>query len=380
MMRHALRWVGAVIGLAVLPVLPAYADAILTVGPGGTANGYDFATISSAVSYADSNGATYYTVEIAPATYVNDFPVVTAAMTLESSPSVTGPVILDATASPTNDKGIITTSASAVISGLTLEGAQISGALGSNAAGIRAQAGTGSLTIQNSTFANNQDGILVDGNSGETVTITGSSFISNGVGSGSYAGYEHAVYVGAVNSLAVSGSLFCGTLAGHDIKSRAASTTVTNNLLYDGAADPALNCPAGSTSYAVDLPNAGNVKLSGNQIIQGSSTGNETMVSYGEEGEVAGYVNRFLSSGDVFTNTLPGTSIGIYNHAANVAAIVNCDTFNNVSAPLVGSGSVSCTSAVSEPGSLSLLAVGLGGLAAAAGLRRRPRRRVARSA
>ncbi len=331
---------------------PAYANAILTVGATGS-----YSTISSAVSYADSHGGTYYTIQIAPNTYVNDFPVVTVPLTLEADPATQGPVILQATVAPSNLKGIITTSASLTAIGMTFEGAAISDLYGANAAGIRAQAGTEILTIKNSIFRNNQDGILIDSYPTEAVTISGSQFIGNGVATGPHAGLEHAVYAGQVKSLSVSGSTFCGTLVGHDIKSRAASATITNNKLFDGAADPALGCAAGSTSYAVDISNGGQTRMSGNDIVQGPATKNYTMVSYGADGTLPGYTNSFTSSKDSFINSLPGTSVGIYNHLSDVTAVVNCDSFSGVSDPTRGPANVSCTAPVPvpEPSSLSLM-------------------------
>ena len=341
----------AAVMLATL-TMPVYANAILTVGASGS-----YSTISNAVSYADSHAGTYYTIQIAPNTYVNDFPVVTVPLTLEASPATQGQVILRATIAPPNRKGIITTSANLTAIGMTFEGAAISDLYGANAAGIRAQAGTDLLTIRNSIFRNNQDGILIDSFPTAIVAISGSQFIGNGVATGPHAGLEHALYAGEVKSLSVSSSTFCGTLVGHDIKSRAASTTVTNNSLFDGASDPALACAAGSTSYAVDISNGGQTLMSGNTIVQGPSTKNYTMVSYGADGTLRGYSNSFSSSHDSFSNSLPGTSVGIYNHLSDVTAVVKCDSFSGVSNPTRGRAIISCTAPmpVPEPSSLSLM-------------------------
>src|SRR4029077_12282840 len=112
-----------------------------------------------------------------------------------------------------------------------------------NGAGIRHEAGN--LTVSNCTFSNNQDGILVNPISGATVTINQSTFSGNGAGDG----YSHGIYVNQVDQFTVSGSTFNGTKVGHDIKSRALSTTVTHTTLDDGV--------NGTASYAVDLPNGG---------------------------------------------------------------------------------------------------------------------------
>jgi hypothetical protein len=83
----------------------------------------------------------------------------------------------------------------------------------------------------------------------------------------------------------VSNSLFCGQLLGHNIKSRALATTVTNSQIYNGQADPGV-CGAGSSSFAIDLPNSGVATISGNQLFQGAASDNQNfiMVMYGEDG------------------------------------------------------------------------------------------------
>jgi len=334
----------------------AEADAILTVG----ASGADYSTISAAVQFADANAGTYYTIQVAAGTYVNDFSVITAAMTIMADPG--GPVILDATQSPTNGKAIITTSASATISGLTFENAAVAD---SNGAGIRDEAGTTSLIIQNDIFINNQEGILAAADSADNISVSGSSFIGNGVDTGGGAcpsgGCDHGIYAGAINSLTVTSSLFCGTLAGHDIKSRAASTTITGNQLYDGAANAALGCPAGSSSYAIDLANGGAATISNNQIIQGPATENSTMVSYGEEG-LTYLDNSLMVSGNSFSNTGVANATAISDPYCVQVQLQN-NSFQGITTPVnPTSCAASVDQAVSEPATLALLGIGFAGL------------------
>jgi hypothetical protein len=177
--------------------------------------------------------------------------------------------------------GRLERTSSLTVKGLTLQGAAISDALGGNGAGIRDQsAGATTLRVENSNFLNNQDGILTGGSGNqETIEIIGSSFIGNGSGTGQ----THALYVGDALSLLVSNSLFCGTLEGHDIKSRAKSTTVQGSTVFDGATGAGC-AAAGSTSYAIEAPNGGVVQILDTDIIQGAATHNTTMVRYGAEG------------------------------------------------------------------------------------------------
>src|SRR5207248_1714503 len=164
----------------------------------------------------------------------------------------------------------------------------IANAFGGNAAGIRDQSKTGrvNLIVRNSMFRENQNGILTGSNPEETITVENSKFIGNGnpTITGPPFCCQHALYVGQARSLMLRNSLFCGQWVGHDIKSRALITSVLSNILYDGAADSRIGCLAGSTSFAIDIPNGGVVRISGNQIIQGKETGNSSLVAYGEEG------------------------------------------------------------------------------------------------
>ena len=255
---------------------------VMSVGPGGQ---YQTIAAAAAAADADSNPGNYYDIRVMPGTYTNDFPYVTRPMTIEVDPnSAGGPVVLNATVALPNQKGIILTVASLTVNGLTFTGAQIDNSLGGNGAGIRDQntAPGATLTILNSTFAGNQEGILTGANADQTVTVMNSSFVNNGNPDINY--FQHALYVGAAGSLTVSNSLFCGQLIGHNIKSRGQVTTISANQIYDGAANATLGCNAGSSSLAIDVPNGGVASISGNQIIQGATSQNNKMVDYGEEG------------------------------------------------------------------------------------------------
>jgi hypothetical protein len=111
-----------------------------------------------------------------------------------------------------------------------IPGAAIPSSDGGNGAGIRDQSNDAtSLVVENSKFVGNQEGILTGSDSGSThldqVTISNTRFINNGNPDPS--AFQHALYVGDAASLTVTGSLFCGQIIGHDIKSRAAQTAVT---------------------------------------------------------------------------------------------------------------------------------------------------------
>jgi Right handed beta helix region len=138
-----------------------------------------------------------------------------------------------------------------------------------NGAGIR-QEGT-DLTVTRSWFHDNENGILTGADPESDVVITRSRFFRNGFGDG----YSHNLYVGAVRSLTVSGSWLSAADTGHELKSRAARTTIVGNRISDGDA---------TASYSIDLPNGGASLVAGNLIIQGPRSENPAIVSYGAEG------------------------------------------------------------------------------------------------
>ncbi|WP_187366850.1 right-handed parallel beta-helix repeat-containing protein [Nocardioides dongxiaopingii] len=152
-----------------------------------------------------------------------------------------------------------------------VEGIEFSGAAvpDRNGAGIR-QEGAG-LTVVGSVFHHNENGILAGANAASDIRVERSRFQANGAGDG----YSHNLYVGAVRSLTVTGSVLAGASVGHELKSRALRTVVTGNRIVDGA---------GTASYSIDVPNGGETFVAGNVVEQGAASQNPVLVAYGAEG------------------------------------------------------------------------------------------------
>jgi hypothetical protein len=309
-MRGVQHWLSAGLGTAIFTTAAQAGTIVVTVGPGG-----QYQQISAAVAAAakDTTSGNYYDIQVMPGTYTNDFPYVARPMTIEVHPNFVGrPVVLRATVALPNQKGIILSVANLTVNGLTFTGAQVANSLGGNGAGIRDQNTSqgATLTVLNSTFTGNQEGILTGDNASQSITVTNSRFANNGNPDISH--FQHALYVNEAGTLSVSNSLFCGQLIGHDIKSRAHTTIVSGNQLYDGASDAALGCNAGSSSFVIDLPNGGAATVSSNQIVQGAASPNYKMVAYGEEGLI--YTSNSLAvSGNSFTSTGTPSATGIYD-------------------------------------------------------------------
>lgn len=130
-----------------------------------------------------------------------------------------------------------------------------------NGAGIRAEGRN--LTIQNSRFIDNENGILAAPDPLSTIRIFDSEFIRNGSCKKTCA---HGVYINAVALLHIERSTFKETRVAHHIKSRALSTRLIANEITDGE--------GGTSSYLVDIPDGGSLVMLGNRLEKGRLTNN----------------------------------------------------------------------------------------------------------
>ncbi len=352
----------------------AASAATLTVG-----TGEQYASLASAVATAAAGDTIDVYANASP--YSDQYVTITQALTIVGvGPST--PVFTQTSGTEIgNLKGFIVVNAGAAdnvtITNLSFQNAAISLTNGDNAAGIRYQ--SGNLTVNNSTFISNQNGILATPNVVGTgsVTVNNSTFTGNGVATGADAGLEHAIYAGQLAQLTVNGGSVTGTLVGSNIKSRAASTAITNTTMDEGV--------TGTASYAADFSNGGTDVFSGNTIIQDNSTGNDTFVTFDAEG-FDYTVNSLLVSGNTFTSTADfahtgGLPTGVRNVSTSVTASVTCNAFNGVPNLTVGPATLSnnvingplpscATASVPEPSSASALLAGLVALVLAVAMRR----------
>jgi hypothetical protein len=201
---------------------------------------------------------------------------------------------------PAGEKGIFTVDApNATIESFELSGAAISSADGNNGAGIR-HGGT-NLTVIDCYLHDNQDGILGSpptAGSG-SITIQATEFANNGAGDG----FSHNMYLGDYGSVTVEGSYSHGAKAGHLLKSRG----YVNNILYNRLTDE-----LGTTaSYEIDLPNGGTSYVIGNFIEQSAATGNPTIVTSGEEGTSNPDQHFFFVNNTVVNDLASGTFVAL---------------------------------------------------------------------
>ena len=280
--------------------------AILTVGTGAG----DFASLAAALA-ASQNGDT---VNLPAGVYTDQTATVSDSVTIQG---VGGTAYLVAVTPVPNDTSIlaVNTTGNVTIRNLAFSGAFTSNANGANAAGIRYF--NGNLTLTGDAFSGNQDGILATPLNGGTgsIVIQNSTFTNNGVSDPTLTsgyGYTHNIYIGDVSSLSITGSTVTAANVGHEIKSRALTTTITNNIVADG--------PTGTASYSIDTPNGGAVSIQGNTIQQGPLSQNEAIISNGEEGSL--HPGSLGVSGNTIVNNDPNPgSIAVVNLGVTPASV-----------------------------------------------------------
>ncbi len=335
------------------------------------------ATLRAAVARANLDGANSYTVALAAGTYVDPNLHVARSMILDAV--VDGTVTLLGSSSLPNRKGLVLVDGVGThltVDGIRFQGAHISNLDGGNGAGIRDQvSGAGSgLTVTDSLFLNNQEGILTGGSVGlERVVIQRSAFRGNGNASKN-TGQEHGIYVNSAASVVIDSSVFCGQVGqGHNIKVRSAATTITNTQSYEGSAGGGCT-NAGNASRGVDIPNAGLASLANVDLYQGAASPNWGMLSFGVEG--VRYAANSLTMRDVdFVSTRGGVAIQwaagsapcLYDPATSFTGVAVSSPAGVCHDPPLGPAVADLTVgdpvAVPEPGSLALLAGALAGLA-----------------
>lgn len=197
-----------------------------------------------------------------------------------------------------------------------------------NGAGIRIE-GT-SLTVLNSGFFDNEDGML--GGAGATILIDRSEFARNGFGDG----FSHNLYVGAAESLVVTSSWFHEAKVGHQLKSRARQTRIENSYFMDG--------PTGTSSYLVEFPNGGAVTLRGNLLQKGPMAQNATAVSFGAEGLTWPTNTLSLTHDTIVMTRNGGTFVSVPAAAQSVTLTANL--FAGTGAPTLLGGGYPIASAV----------------------------------
>jgi hypothetical protein len=273
---------------------------ILTVGIAK-----QFATITAAVNAAASGD----TIDVeADHVYTNDFPIIKKSLVLQA---VDGEVKMRETHDPGNGKAMIVAGnpgLTIAINGFDIAGVSVPD---QNGAAIRYEGGNLSLT--NDYFHNNQEGLLGAADAAGNITVTHSEFAFNGDGSG----LTHNIYVGRINSFTATDSYFHDAVEGHEIKSRAATTVIENNRIFDNN---------GTASYSVDTPNGGGVTIKNNIIEQGPHSDNNFIIAYGEEGSLRGGTAVSIEDNTIVNDEAGGKLI--LNRTTDILGFTNNQIWN----------------------------------------------------
>jgi hypothetical protein len=154
-----------------------------------------------------------------------------------------------------------------VIDNIEFRGARV---VDGNGAGVRFE--RGKLQIRNCAFIDNQTGLLTANFADAQLRIEDSLFAQ---APRQPETLPHLLYVGRIARVEIRGSRFHNGYRGHLIKSRARSSDLRYNLIYDG--------PGGEASYEIDFPDGGVATLVGNVIGQSAATQNPVVIAYGAE-------------------------------------------------------------------------------------------------
>ena len=269
----------------------------------------EFTTVAAAIA-ASQDGDT---ILVDAGTYTNDFAHITTDITLTA---VGGMVHMQATIPPPDGKAIFTTDGNITINGFEFSGAAVPDA---NGAGIRMQ--TGDLTLTNCYFHDNENGILTASDPNSDLVINNCEFDHNGNGVGN----THNLYVGAINSVTITDSYFHDAVVGHEIKSRAANTTITGCRIQN---------EEGSGSYNIDIANGGNATITGNVIEQGTNTQNPALIAYGAEGLIWGSNSLTINDNVIINNNDSASDRALFNFTSIVPTFSNNDVFGLTAAQL----------------------------------------------
>jgi Right handed beta helix region len=209
------------------------------------------------------------------------------------------------------------------IDNITFSGARVPD---QNGAGIRAEGKN--LTVRNSRFYDNENGILAGTVEGSTILIEGSVFERNGKCAANCA---HGVYVNRIERLKVVGSTFRAQQVGHHVKSGAQALEVIGTTIEDG--------PEGTASYLIDVTSGGEVVIADNHMQKGPKSENwDTAIHIAGEGAAAD-APEYRISNNRFRSDNPNEVAFVRNRTV-IPALLEGNRLGGNVVPLVGPGSV----------------------------------------
>lgn len=127
------------------------------------------------------------------------------------------------------------------------------------------------LTVRDSYFHHNEDGVLTWTSPDSDILIERSVFAHNGAGDGQ----SHNIYIGKVRRFTLRFSHSHDSVSGHEVKSRARINHIEYNRLTDEG--------DGNSSYLVDIPEGGAAYVLGNVLEKGARAENPNAIAFASE-------------------------------------------------------------------------------------------------
>jgi hypothetical protein len=189
-----------------------------------------------------------------------------------------------------------------------------------NGAGIRQEGRD--LTVRNSYFHDNENGILGGGDSYSTVQLEYTEFFRNGYGDG----YSHNIYIGHAGTLILRHCWNHQAQVGHEVKSRASVNYIEYNRITN---------ETGNASYEIDIPNGGTSYIIGNMVEQGPYSQNSGIISYAAEGASNPDQHLYVINNTIVNNRSTGTFV---RNASGVACLLQNNIFQGNGTVLNGLG------------------------------------------
>jgi hypothetical protein len=197
------------------------------------------------------------TIMLQAGTYSTGAVTVSHAVTIEGTGGTAHLVASNALA----DGGALITTANNV----TLANLEISGATSLSHSAVAIKATAGNLTMSG-VNAHNNDSALADSVSGSLVQVSSSDFGSNGGGKAA------VIDIGAVGEFDLSTSKVHDSIGVTEVRSLAGFTGIGYSQLTDGS---------GSSLYALDLPNVGNVIVAYTVLARGAGALDPSLIHLG---------------------------------------------------------------------------------------------------
>jgi hypothetical protein len=296
---------------------------VVAIGPAGAATltvgaGQSYQTLAAAAAAAKPGD----TIDILPGTYDDCADWTAGNITIEGSgvaPQITGLLCLKKPLFAIRGDNV------------TLKNLAFAGA--GDATAVRTQGAN--LTVLDSTFSGNQNGIVADGKARGTLTVRGTTFTRDGSCATSDS-CVRAIDAGGLALLQVTNSTFTG--AGESLRSRALETKIINTTITGSA-----------TGGLIELPAGGGLYMSGDYLQVARNAKRITAINIGGRGNPS---DQILIQNSTFRND-GAPSDFVDNHRTTPAQLVSVVMEGGPVTALSGPGSVGGIRTVA-PGSAAI--------------------------